>query len=292
MRPAVLAGSPPAPGIFRAYTSGRAGVISMWQVISGSFSFTRTSLPRARSVSNRFRPTNARSPSCVAETICRCAWRARQTNQNVAARFRPRPPRKWRPYRAPRDAPRRNTRRRARARRVRRLHRSKRPHPANQEPIARLLDSLHRDPLQPASQRHKELAKEKSAIAAFEPQFVIVDNNDRFAHSKFSDFTRALNFSKLYQMAAQCMSSGEPASHSLLPSCLRQYILTCLIAITQRIQQILARDFAPSAGLESASLLSWSEMTCSARNFLLPNAPVLHPIQLTWAYGGYDVEPA
>ncbi len=108
------------------------------------------------------------------------------------------------------------------------IDRSVRAQP-NQEPVARLLDSLDRNSLQPASQRRKELAEEKSAIAAFQPQFVIVDDNDRFAHSKFSDFTRALNFSKLYQTAAQCVASGEPSRAFIViwrPAC--TYILACL----------------------------------------------------------------
>jgi hypothetical protein len=65
---------------------------------------------------------------------------------------------------------------------------------ADEKPIARLLDPLDRNPLEPLAQCCEQLAQKKSAVAALEPQLVVVHDNDWIAHGKFSRLTSYRNF--------------------------------------------------------------------------------------------------
>jgi hypothetical protein len=60
-----------------------------------------------------------------------------------------------------------------------------------------LFDSFERDSLQSLPQRGKKLPEEKSAVAALEPQLVVVHDDEGVAHTVFGGFTQARSFVKL-----------------------------------------------------------------------------------------------
>ena len=61
----------------------------------------------------------------------------------------------------------------------------------HQKTVARLLDSLHCNSLQALPQRDEKLAEKEVPIAALQPQFVIMDHDDGFAHASFSRLMRS-----------------------------------------------------------------------------------------------------
>ena len=57
---------------------------------------------------------------------------------------------------------------------------------AHEKTVARLLDSLHCNSLQALPQRDEKLAEKEVPIAALQPQLVIMDHDDGFAHASFT----------------------------------------------------------------------------------------------------------
>ena len=64
---------------------------------------------------------------------------------------------------------------------------------AHDVPVAGLLDALDRNPLQALPQRRVQFSQEEAAVAAFEPQLVVVHDDDGIAHAVFSRFTHRRN---------------------------------------------------------------------------------------------------
>jgi len=174
MRPAVLGGSPPAPGIFRAYTSSDGVVELHASHAAGS----------AQSIHQILADGNVDIEGALRKRFVAALGAHRERFKFLAAHFFPRraPQRREIVLAASRDDSRHGIKRHAEHAfdaRHRFLFRSAFAK-FHQQPVAGPQNALDRQTLERPLQRHVQLAQKKAAISALEPQLVVVHDDDEF----------------------------------------------------------------------------------------------------------------